>query len=62
MAGFDAAAAVPAFGIPDGVRPLAVVAVGSLGDYASADPGIVERDSRPRERRPLAEIVLNWPP
>jgi nitroreductase len=58
MAGFDADAARQAFGIPDEVRPLAVVAVGVLGDYATADPAIVERDARPRERMPLSEVAF----
>lgn len=58
MAGFDADAARKAFGIPDVVRPLAVVAVGVLGDYAQADPKVVERDSRPRERIPLGEVAF----
>lgn len=59
MAGFNADAAREAFGIPDGVRPLAVLAVGSLGDYATADPALVERDSRVRTRLPLAEIAFS---
>jgi nitroreductase len=58
MAGFDTDAAIAAFGIPDGIRPFAVVAVGSLGDYATADPAIVERDSKPRSRPPLAEMAF----
>lgn len=58
MAGFDVDGARSAFGIPDGVRPIAVVAVGALGDYARADEAIVERDSRPRERMPLEEIAF----
>jgi nitroreductase len=58
MAGFDVDAARAAFGIPDGVRPLAIVAVGVLGDYATADPRIVERDSEPRERAPLSEVAF----
>lgn len=58
MAGFDAAAAREAFGIPDAVRPLAVVAVGLLADYAAADPAVVERDARPRERMPLSEVAF----
>jgi nitroreductase len=61
MAGFDAAGARAAFGIADGVRPLMVIAVGSLGDYATAAPEIVERDALPRERLALDQIVLNWP-
>ncbi|MCV7015616.1 nitroreductase family protein [Mycolicibacterium madagascariense] len=59
MAGFDAAAACATFGIPDGVRPVAVLAVGSLGDYAAADESIVERDTRPRERLPLEEVAFS---
>lgn len=59
MAGFDVDGARSAFGIPDGVRPLAVVAVGTLGDYSAADPAIAERDGRPRERLPLKQIAFS---
>ena len=59
MAGFDADAARIAFGIPDQVRPLAVLAVGTLGDYSTADEAIVERDSRARERLPLEQIAFS---
>ncbi|WP_066902261.1 nitroreductase family protein [Mycolicibacterium houstonense] len=58
MAGFDVEGARAAFGIPDGVRPLAVIAVGTLGDYSHVDEAIVERDSRPRERLPLEQIAF----
>jgi len=60
MAGFDVDGARETFGLPEGVRPLAVVAVGSLGDYRHMPPEIVERDSRPRDRVPLEAMVLNW--
>jgi hypothetical protein len=40
------------------VRPIAVVAVGSLGDYDNAPPQIVERDARGRERLPLEEVAF----
>ena len=62
MAGFNADGARAAFGIPDGVRPIAVVAVGSLGDYDNAPPEIVERDARGRHRLPLDEVafVSKW--
>jgi len=60
MAGFDRDGAVPAFDLPEGLRPLVVIAVGRLGDYANVDPEIAERDRLPRERLPLSEIVLNW--
>ena len=59
MAGFDAAAASATFAIPAGVRPIAVLAVGSLGDYATADESIVERDARPRERLPLEDVAFS---
>jgi hypothetical protein len=58
MAGFDAAGARSVFGLPDEVRPFAVVAVGSLGDYASVDPAVIERDARGRQRLPLEEIAF----
>jgi nitroreductase len=58
MAGFDGDAARAAFAIPDSVRPLAVVAAGSLGDYGQAPTDVVERDSLPRERLPLAEVAF----
>ncbi|WP_199254399.1 nitroreductase family protein [Mycolicibacterium mengxianglii] len=58
MAGFDALGAQQVFAIPDGIRPLAVVAVGSLGDYGQMTAEIAERDARPRERLPLAEIAF----
>jgi nitroreductase len=60
MAGFDVDGAPAAFELPEGVRPLAVVAVGSQGDYARVATEIAERDGRPRERLPLDQIVLNW--
>lgn len=62
MAGFDAAGATENFALPDGVRPLVVIAVGRLGDYADAAPEVAERDRLPRHRLPLGEIVLNWEP
>ena len=47
--------------LADGVRPLVVIAVGTLGDYADVAPEIAERDGRKRERLPLDQVVLNWP-
>jgi nitroreductase len=58
MAGFNADGAREAFGIPDHVRPIAVVAVGSLGDYTNADPTVIERDTQPRSRLPLEEVAF----
>ncbi|MDP4960243.1 MAG: nitroreductase family protein, partial [Mycobacterium sp.] len=58
MAGFDVDAARVAFDIPDRVRPLMVIAVGSLADYRTVDDNIAERDGRLRERLPLSEIAF----
>jgi hypothetical protein len=40
------------------MRPLVVIAVGSLGDYSRVAPEIAERDARPRQRLPLAEVTF----
>jgi nitroreductase len=58
MAGFNADGAREAFGIPEGVRPVAVVAVGSLGDYDKAPPEIVKRDAQGRGRMPLEKVAF----
>jgi nitroreductase len=58
MAGFDADGACEVFGIPAGVRPVAVVAVGSLGDYDNAPPEVVERDAQGRSRLPLEDVAF----
>lgn len=58
MAGFDVDAAIATFGVPAGIRPFAIVAVGSLGSYDSADAAIVERDSKPRSRPALEQMAF----
>jgi nitroreductase len=58
MAGFNADGAREVFGIPEGVQPIAVVAVGSLGDYGNAPPEIVERDAQGRKRLPLEDVAF----
>lgn len=58
MAGFDTDAAQQAFAVPAGVRALAIVAVGRLGDATAAAPEVAERDTRPRERLPVDEIAF----
>ncbi len=58
MAGFDVDGARPLFGVPDGFRPLFVVAVGSLADPADVPDEIAERDQLPRHRLPLEDIAF----
>lgn len=59
MAGFDVDGARRAFDIPPQVRPLMVIAVGSLADYSTVGEDIAERDALPRERRPLNEVAFS---
>ncbi len=61
MAGFDVEGAHALVGNTEGLVPLAIVALGALGDYADVAPEIAERDTLPRERLPLDEVILNWP-
>jgi nitroreductase len=58
MAGFNGDGSREVFGIPAGVRPIAVVAVGSLGDYDKAPSEIIERDKQGRQRLPLNEVAF----
>lgn len=58
MAGFNVDGAREVFGIPADVQPIAVVALGSLGDYDNAPQEIVERDAQGRKRLPLDEIAF----
>lgn len=59
MGGFDAVAVAEAFGLPENIRPLTVTAVGMLAPAeALANEILIARESAPRTRRPLDEIVL----
>ncbi len=59
MAGFNTQGAQDAFGIPAHIRPLMVIAVGTLGDHAHTAPEDADRDALPRERLPLDEIAFS---
>ena len=58
MAGFDAAAARTAFGIPAGFDPVTAIAVGHPGDLNALPEDLQTREVAPRQRRPLAELVF----
>lgn len=47
-----------AYQIPEGFDPVTAVALGYLGDAATADEELVKRDAQPRVRRPLSETVF----
>jgi nitroreductase len=56
MAGWDAAALRAALDVPAEFRPMAVIAVGRH-DPTLDDAMLLEREARPRTRRPLAETA-----
>lgn len=58
MAGFSAEHARAAFGIPEGFEPVAMVAVGHLGDPSSLPEPLSERERAPRQRREQSEFVF----
>jgi nitroreductase len=58
MAGFDAAAARTAFGIPAGFDPVVAVAVGPPGSLEALPEDLQAREVAPRQRRPLSEFVF----
>jgi nitroreductase len=61
MGGFDAVAAASRLQLPEGVRPLVVVAVGRALDPADAPADLREREQAPRTRRPVADLLLEVP-
>ena len=62
MGGFDKDAAVAGFGIDPRLTPVVVIAVGLRQDEHGLPDDLAERESAPRHRRPLAELVLPTAP
>jgi len=58
MGGFDADAVRALYALPQGTDPLVVVALGRLGATADLPEDLRARESAPRSRRPLAELLL----
>ncbi len=58
IGGFDAATLHGELTLPGEVRPVAVLAVGRPGDPATLPEDLRERDEAPRERRPVAALLL----
>ena len=58
MAGFDAELARESFGIGPDTDPVCAIAIGRLGDGTLLDEATASRDSSPRVRRGLDEIVF----
>jgi len=59
MGGFDKAGAVDLFSIPEGFKPLSVIAIGYYGDPGLLSDELKEREEAPRERKELKELVFS---
>jgi len=64
MAAFDEVAVRKAFGAPDDLRILAVVAIGYAGSPETLPADLQAREKAPQERLPLANLVVidRWTP
>jgi hypothetical protein len=58
MGGFDAARLAETFGVPPQYRAVVVLAVGRLGDPTTLPGWAAERETAPRDRKPLSEIAF----
>jgi nitroreductase len=61
LGGFDAAGVAERFGLPAGVQPVVVVAVGRHDPEAPLAPVLAERERAPRRRREVEELLLPAP-
>ncbi|MCS7483415.1 nitroreductase family protein [Umezawaea endophytica] len=59
IGGFDKDAVRVAFALPDDALPVVAIAVGHLGDVADLPEELQVRETRPRRRRPLTELVFS---
>lgn len=58
MAGFNPEKARQVYGIPQGWKAIAAIAIGYPGDPASLPPPLKDREMAPRTRKPIAEFVM----
>ena len=59
MAGFSAEKATELFHIPKGFEPVLMAAVGYLGDIEQLPENLKARETAPRTRKPLSELVFS---
>jgi nitroreductase len=58
MAGFNAETARSQFSIPNDYEPVAMIAIGYLGDSETLPAALQARELAPRTRKPLTEFVF----
>jgi nitroreductase len=61
IGGFDTAGAAERFGLPAGLQPVVVVAVGRHDPSAPLAPMLAERERAPRSRRDVEDLLLPVP-
>lgn len=59
MGGVDTDALSSAFGLAENHVIVSVTALGVLADVSTLDPALLERESAPRTRKPLSELLLS---
>ena len=58
MGGFDAGAVRAGFGLADTLTPVVVLAIGQAGGPAGLSGPLAARETAPRSRRPLSDLLL----
>ena len=58
MAGFDRKKTRASFGLVDTIEPVTALAIGYHDSANDVDKALAERDRRPRERKPLPDLIL----
>lgn len=58
MSGVYAEKVIETFGIDDSLEPITALAIGYAGKPDVVDAAYAERDAKPRERKPLDEIII----
>jgi len=59
MGGFNAEQAKKEFSIPDTYEPIIIIALGYQGEVTSLPENLQERESRPRHRKELSELIYS---
>jgi nitroreductase len=59
MSGFSPDNVRELFGLDDSIQPFTALAIGYPLETAEADGEFAKRDQRPRERKPLSEIIIH---
>ena len=64
MGGFNVEEARRRFAVPDGWEPVSVIALGYPGKAESLPDSLRERETAPRQRKPLKDFVFSdmWGP